>query len=311
MFKTEKYSESFISPRYREIVRQFCGTKEGRGAHYGSKGKKRLSLLTNTVFIIVAIVLINTLPIYAQQETSQQYKSIEEIEHALAYQDSGGVFDFGNYLKQEGIQELQDLCKSFYHDGFTLWILTVPKSTPVNVAERIYGNMNYDENDILIVFKPGRIYGKSLALKGEPEKFKEFAESSRKAFKRYTAYGLKNYSELIKNRIKERNESRIKNKSFLKTTGIVIGIVVVGGIICFIIIVRMLRRSLYREKIGSASAILGEIGLMEIPSDFENKFLEVSNKLEVYGVSKNYRNTKNVENLIKELGKLKTQIEER
>lgn len=264
-----------------------------------------------SILFIITILLINTLPANAQQETLQQSKSIEDIEHTLAYQDSGGIFDFGHYLKQGGIQELEELCRSFLQDGYKLWILTVPKTMPVNVAERIYSNMNYVENDILIVFKPGRIYGKTLALKGEPEKFTEFAEASRKAFKRYAAFGLKNYAELIKNRVREKEEKQIKNKSFLNTISIIIVTIIVGGIIGFIIIVQILRRSFYREKIKSASAIFGEIGLLEIPDSLEDKFLELSKKLEVYTVSKNYRDTKSVENLTKELKKLKTQIEER
>jgi hypothetical protein len=129
---------------------------------------------------VVAIFLIGVFITQAQAENLKRVESVVDIEHFLSYQDSGGILDFGHYLKGGGIKELNELCQSFYEEGFRLWIITIPKSMPVNVAESIYGNMNYDEKDILIVFKPRRLYGKTQALKSESEKFKEYVEQSRK-----------------------------------------------------------------------------------------------------------------------------------
>ncbi len=265
-------------------------------------------------FNVLFIFLIGIFITQAQEKNLKQIESIADIEQSLAYEESGGVFDFGRYLKGGGIRELRELCQSFYEEGFRLWIVTIHKSMPVNVAERIYGNMNYDEKDILIVFKPGRLYGKTLALKGEPEKFKEYVEKSRKAFKRYIAYGLKHYALLIKSRILERREETIRAKSrqgiILKTAGTLFGLAVIGGIIGFFVLIPMRRKKSYRKQIEKAATLLGEISMMDIPGSLENRFLELSGKLDGYGISDNYRATERVEILIDELKKLKNRIEE-
>jgi hypothetical protein len=277
---------------------------------------KRKDMMTKTIlFFIVGFSVIGASSVQAQEELSKRFESIEDIQHFLAHKDSGGIFDFGHYLKGGGIRELRDLCQSFDREGFRLWIITVPKSMPVHVAERIYGNMNYDENDILIVFKPGRIYGKTLALKGEAEKFREFAEKSRKAFKRYFAYGLKNYAELIKNRIQERRKevitARARKGAILKATGIILGFGVIGGIVGFIFLVPMRRKKIYRKQVEAASSLLGEISMMDIREGFEDKFLELSGELDQYRTSENYRFTERVEKLMEELKALRKQMEER
>jgi len=263
---------------------------------------------------LLCIFLIGASMTQAQGESSKRIKSIEDIEHFLAHAESGGVFDFGQYLKGGGIGELKELCGSFYEEGFRLWIITIPSSMPVNVAERIYGNMNYDEKDILIVFKPRRLYGKTLALKGEPEKFKEYVEQSRKAFKRYIASGLKNYALLIKNRILERRKEAViaqsRRGTVFRIVSILFGLGIIGGIAAFIFLVPMRRRKIYREQVETASALLGEISMTEIPERFENSFLELSSKVDAYKMSENYRDREKVEQLVEKLEGLRKKIEE-
>jgi hypothetical protein len=265
------------------------------------------------LFNLLCVFLIGTLIAQAQRANSKRVESVEDIEHFLAYEEAGGVFDFGRYLKGDGIQELQELSQTFLKEGFRLWILTIPESMPVHVAERIYGNMNYDEKDILIVFKPGRLYGKTLALKGEPEKFTEYVEKSRKAFKKKTPYGLKHYALLIKKRISERRDEAIRKKSrqvnIFWTTGIIFGLVVIGGLVGFIFLVPMRRRKIYQEKIESASTLLGEISMMEIPERLENRFLELSSRLDGFRVSENYRETDRVGGFIEDLKGFRKEIE--
>jgi hypothetical protein len=263
---------------------------------------------------VLVIFLIGVLITQTHAENLDRVESVEDIEHVLAYQDSGGIFDFGNYLKGGGIKELNELCQSFNEEGFRLWLITIPKSMPVNVAERIYGNMNYDEKDILIVFKPRRLYGKTLALKGEPEKFKEYVQKSRKAFKRYIAYGLEHYALLIKNRILERREESIRAKSrrgsIVRTVSIFLGLAVVGGIIYVFVLMPRRRKKIYQQQIEKSSTLLGEISMMDIPEKFENSFLELSSKLDGYRKSENYGATKRIEEIMDDMKKLKTRIKE-
>ena len=279
-------------------------------------GVPGLKKIRKTIFFnLLCIFLITASLSQAQEENIRQVESVQDIENFLAYKESGGVFDFGHYMKGRGIQELRELCQSFHEEGLRLWIITIPSSMPVHVAERIYGNMNYDEKDILIVYKPGRLYGKTLALKGEPEKFKEYVEKSRKAFKKYTAYGLKHYALLIKKRISERREETIRAKSrqdtIFWTTGIIFGLAVIGGLVGFIFLVPMRRRRIYQEQVESASTLLGEISMMEIPERLENRFLELSGRLDGFRVSENYRETERVGGLIEDLKGFRKEIEGR
>jgi len=270
--------------------------------------------MRKSIFLnVLVIFLIGGFIAQAQAESLKQVESVEDIEHFLAYQNAGGTFDFGHYLKGGGIKELDELCQSFYEEGFRLWIITIPKSMPVNVAERIYGNMNYDDRDILIVFKPRRLYGKTLALKGEPEKFKAYVEQSRKAFKRYIAYGLKHYALLIKSRIEERRQEATITESrrgtIIRSVSIFLGLAVVGGIIYLFVFMPRRRKMIYQQQIEKASTLLGEISMMDIPDNLENSFLELSSKLDGYGKSENYGAIKRIEGIMDDLKKLKAGIE--
>jgi hypothetical protein len=151
-------------------------------------------------------------------------------------------------------------------------------------------------------------------LKGEPEKFKEYVQKSRKAFKRYIAYGLEHYALLIKNRILERREESIRAKSrrgsIVRTVSIFLGLAVVGGIIYVFVLMPRRRKKIYQQQIEKSSTLLGEISMMDIPEKFENSFLELSSKLDGYRKSENYGATKRIEEIMDDMKKLKTRIKE-
>jgi hypothetical protein len=128
---------------------------------------------------------------------------IKQIEDGLRARSGGAVYDFGRLLKPGGVAELQQLAEQFQSDHLNLSFVTVPQgSTSVDaLAESVYQDLNMTEDDVLIVFDGKRVYGKTLALKGEPQAFQDALGEARPAFQLYHAKGLARFAESLHTRI--------------------------------------------------------------------------------------------------------------
>ena len=79
--------------------------------------------------ISLTLLLTVCVSVYAQETDF-----LKEIESKLAYEENGGMFDFGEHLKGGGKRELAALADEFQEDGLRLWIVTLPEEYPDNCS---------------------------------------------------------------------------------------------------------------------------------------------------------------------------------
>src|SRR5947209_459802 len=123
---------------------------------------------------------------------------VNQIETALASRQ-GGVYDLGHLLKPGGIRELQQKVAQLQGSGGRIYIVTVPRSS-TNVpaaAETVYRDLNMGADEVLILFDGKQVYGKSLALKGDPQAFQEAFREAQPGFRLYYAKGLAQFAQAI------------------------------------------------------------------------------------------------------------------
>src|SRR6266571_1978464 len=152
-------------------------------------------------WIITALLLVCSLA-FGQEAL------VHQIEHALAARHGGGVYDLGHLLKPGGIKELQQRVEQLQAGGVSVFIVTVPKDTGnvPQLGEAIYRDLNMTADEVLIVFDGKQVYGKSLALQGEPQAFQETLKEAQPAFHLYYAKGLAQFAQSIADRINQRRE---------------------------------------------------------------------------------------------------------
>jgi len=237
------------------------------------------------IYILLATLLLILCTAVHAQDTD----FLKEIESKLAYEEDGGVFDFGEYLKSGGRRELAALADDFRVDGLRLWVVTLPKEYPSNNAERIYSNLSLTERDVLIVFNSEQVYGKSLALKGEKELFVKYLAESRRHFNQYWAKGLANYAALIKGRIMEKEGKKQLYHDLMLFSAL--GASAIGFLAVLIVVLTIRRRSFraYQEKLSQLGLLYGELGerIGDLGTDrYTDRFLELSERKEQLEASK-------------------------
>ncbi len=238
-----------------------------------------------THILLVTLLLTVCASVYAQDTDF-----LKDAESKLAYEENGGIFDFGGHLKGGGKRELAALADEFQADGLRLWIVTLPKEYPANNAERIYSNLSLTERDVLIVFNSKEVYGKSLALKGERELFVKYLAESRRYFNQYWAKGLANYATLIKGRIMGKAGKRQFYHSLMLFSALGITAIGILAVAAAGIVVRGRSRRAYREKLSQVGSLYGELGerISDLGTDkYTDRFLELSERRDKLEASKN------------------------
>src|SRR5206468_1621865 len=89
-----------------------------------------------------------------------------------------------------------------------VYIVTVPRdSTNVSaMAEAVYRDLNMGPDEVLILFDGRQVYGKALALKGQPQAFQEAFREAQPGFRLYYAKGLAQFTQAIVDRINQRQQ---------------------------------------------------------------------------------------------------------
>jgi hypothetical protein len=263
---------------------------------------------TPLFYIFLILLLTVCLWVYAY---AQETEFLKDVQAKLAYEESGGVFDFGGYLKGGGERELAALADEFRQDGLRLWIVTLPEEYPANNAERIYSNLSFDEKDVLIVFNLKEVYGKALALKGEKELFVEYLAESRRYFNQYWAKGLANYASLIKGRILEKKGKKQLYHNLMLFSAIGVGVAGFLAVVVAVFVIRGRSRRAYQGKLSQLGALYGELGerIGDLGTDkYTDRFLELSERREKLEASKQEM-PEEVDRLIGDIQSLLSELE--
>src|ERR1051326_7203773 len=122
---------------------------------------------------------------------------VGEIEGALRAKPQEVVYDFGHLLKPGGVTELRQLADGFRADGLRFYFVTVPPGSMDvgGLAESVYRALQMTAQDVLLTFDGTRVYGKTLALKGEPQAFADALRTAQPGFRLYHAKGLALYAQ--------------------------------------------------------------------------------------------------------------------
>lgn len=259
------------------------------------------------IFLVTLVVFTVCISVCAQKTNL-----LKQFESKLAYQEKGGIFDFGEHLKDKGKRELSTLADEFQNDELRLWIVTLPKEYPANSAERLYSNLSLTEKDVLIVFNSQQVYGKTLALKGEKELFTKYLDESRRYFNQYWAKGLAHYATLIKDRIIEKRKRKQFHHNLLLFSALGIAVAGVLTVVVVIFVIRGQSRKAYQEKLSRADLLFGEIGenISEPGTEkYTDRFLELSERMEKLKSSKK-NEIEEVDSLISDMESLLSELEE-
>jgi hypothetical protein len=136
---------------------------------------------------------------------------LREIEDALRAKPQEVVYDFGHLLKPGGVTELRQLAEGFRADGLHFYFITVPPSSldVGGLAESVYRDLHMTANDVLFAFDSTRVYGKTLALKGEPQAFADALRAAQPGFRLYNAKGLAAFAQSLRDRIVQRRTDEV------------------------------------------------------------------------------------------------------
>ena len=149
--------------------------------------------------------------VFACSVAISQEALVGEIEGALRAKPHEVVYDFGHLLKPGGVTELRQLAEGFRADGLRFYFVTVPPSSMDvgGLAESMYGDLQMTANDVLLTFNSTRVYGKTLALKGEPQAFEDALRAAQPGFRLYNAKGLALFAQSLRDRIVQRRANEV------------------------------------------------------------------------------------------------------
>ena len=148
--------------------------------------------------------------------------------------------------------------------------MTVPKGSTnaAALAETVYQDLNMGASDVLIVFDGRQVYGKSLALQGEPQAFRDAFQAARRGFRLYYAKGLAQFAQALADRISQRRGASAAAEQAAVRRGNLIWGIIVGVIVLVIAVATVARvrqgvatRREYSRRLGEAEAIYDRITL--------------------------------------------------
>jgi hypothetical protein len=230
---------------------------------------------------------------------------VGDIEGALRAKPHEVVYDFGHLLQPAGVKELRQLAEGFGADGLRFYFVTVPpSSTDVGgLAESVYRDLQMAAHDVLVVFDGTRVYGKTLALQGEPQAFTEALRAAQPGFRLYHAKGLALFAQSLRDRIVQRRATEVAQQHAaverrrLLWGGVAVLLVAVVSIVAYR---QWQRRSVARQQYDNrlkeaellfqqvaVNMPLGGLSLQEItpahadgaPHDVASAFLQLESEL--------------------------------
>jgi uncharacterized membrane protein YgcG len=210
----------------------------------------------------IAAVLLLTCSLALGQEAL-----VTQIESALASRQSG-VYDLGHLLKPGGVRELQQKLAQLQGSGGRIYIMTIPRdSTNVQaLAETVYRDLNMGPDEVLILFDGRRVYGKSLALKGNPQAFQEAFREAQPGFRLYYAKGLAQFAQAIVDRINQRQQGQTaeeqaaaRRTNILWAVGLLVAFLIGAAVAFPRVKQRVAVRQAYDARLHSAEQVFDRI----------------------------------------------------
>ncbi len=230
---------------------------------------------------------------------------VREIEDALRAKPQEVVYDFGHLLQPTGVMELRQLAEGFRADGLHFYVVTVPPSS-LNVdslAESVYGDLRMTAHDVLITYDSKRVYGKTLALQGEPQVFQEALRAAQPGFRLYPAKGLAALAQSLRDHIVQRQtneatqqQAAVARQRLLWASVAVVVVVAVSMVVYRQWQQRSVARQQYDDRLKEAALLfqqvsvnmpLGGLSLQEVapgqaddaPHDLASAFLRLEGEL--------------------------------
>jgi len=230
---------------------------------------------------------------------------VREIEDALRAKPQEVVYDFGHLLQPAGVMELRQLAEGFHADGLHFYVVTVPPSS-LNVdslAESVYGDLRMTAHDVLITYDSKRVYGKTLALQGEPQVFQDALRAAQPGFRLYPAKGLAALAQSLRDHIVQRqtNEATQQQAAVARQRLLWVSVAVVVVVAVSIVVYRQwqqrsVARQQYDDRLKEADLLfqqvsvnmpLGGLSLQEVapgqaddaPHDLASAFLRLEGEL--------------------------------
>jgi hypothetical protein len=230
---------------------------------------------------------------------------VREIEDALRAKPQEVVYDFAHLLQSAGVTELRQLAEGFRADGLHFYFVTVPANS-LNVdslAESVYGDLRMTAHDVLLTFDSRRVYGKTLALKGETQAFEEAIRAAQPGFKLYYAKGLAALAQSLRDHIVQRRtneaaqqQAAVARQRLLWASVAVVLLAAVGIVLYRQLQQRSVARQQYDDRLKEAEILfqqvsvnmpLGGLSLQEVvpgqggdaPHDLASAFLRLEGEL--------------------------------
>jgi uncharacterized membrane protein YgcG len=202
---------------------------------------------------------------------------VNQIESALASRQ-GGVYDLGHLLKPGGIRELQQKLTELQGRGGRIYVVTVPRDTPdvPALAETVYRDLNMGPDEVLIVFNGKQVYGKSLALKGNPQAFQDALREAQPGFRLYYAKGLAQFAQAIVDRINQRQQgdaaqeqAATSRSNLLWAIGLVVALLIVAAVTVPRVRQRVAVRQAYDARLHAAEQAFDRVTINMPPHPSE------------------------------------------
>jgi hypothetical protein len=195
----------------------------------------------------------------------------------------------------------------------------------------MYRDLQMTANDVLLVFDSTRVYGKTLALKGEPQAFTDALRAAQPGFRLYPAKGLALFAQSLRDRIVQRRANEVAQqhaaveRQRLLWASVVVLVVAAVSIVAYR---RWRRRSMARQQYDdrlkeaellfqqvSVNMPLGGLSLQEVtldhadgaPYDMASAFLQLEGELRRCQ-QRNSTTLADVDRLIADLQKLNKQL---
>lgn len=238
-------------------------------------------------YLLEIFLLINLSGIALSQEVI-----LRQVEETLR-KEKGGVFDFGHLLAPDKVKELQQKVAQHQTQGLNVYFVLLPPSTPkedVNaMAEAVYRDLQMSSQDLLIVFNGKRIYGKTLALKGEASAFQQALEEARPAFKLDYAKGLAQFAQFLVEQIRLRQAREVAEKQIAMNRRRFLGLALLGVLLLALgaifypkIRQQVITRKAYKERLLQAERLFDKVTLKmpeNAPQDLTAEYLRLDRKL--------------------------------
>ncbi len=237
------------------------------------------------IFEILLLLILSSIAL-------SQEITLRQVEEALQGK-KGGVFDFGPLLAPDKVNELQRKVAQYQAQGLKVYFILLPRSTSRGdvdaMAEAVYRDLQMSSQDLLIVFNGRRVYGKTLALKGDPSAFQKALEEARPAFKLDYAKGLAQFAGSLVEQIRLRQAQEVAQKQAVVNRRRFLGLALLGGLLLVLGAIlypkmrqQLITRKAYKERLQQAEHLFDRITLKmpeNVPQDLTAEYLRLDQKL--------------------------------